>query len=212
MQDLTALPVPLLAFLLLVELCIPLLGNLRSKYVSFLPAMRYYAGNWPISLILIKRSAYHKFTDNIVSAQGTFADQLWACYGEEGVRQSAEAKLLAWLSLHAHGRLLPKLIPKALPGGAGQFDEYQAFLGELLASTGLGYNFGDGHLHGSFVLNEFQERCAFAPGEMRQIWIDSCPMVGAGKYPWFIRDATDAFAPLEQGEGDLKELIETQPF
>ena len=45
--DIAALPWSLLLFLVLVEVMIPLLGNLKSKYVSFLVAMRYYAGNWP---------------------------------------------------------------------------------------------------------------------------------------------------------------------
>ena len=43
-EELSALPLPLKLFLIAVELVVPLLGNLRSKYVSFLPAMRYYAG------------------------------------------------------------------------------------------------------------------------------------------------------------------------
>jgi len=59
-KDLAAVPTPLLAFLFTVEFLVPLLGNFYSKYVSFLPAMRYYAGNWPISVVLIKRSAYQK--------------------------------------------------------------------------------------------------------------------------------------------------------
>ena len=54
------------------------------------------------------------------------------CLGQ--VRQSAEAKLTAWLSLHLQGRLLPKLLPLALPGGdAAKYDQYQFFLGEIVA-------------------------------------------------------------------------------
>jgi len=85
-------------------------------------------------------------------------DQMWSLYGPDGVTQAAEAKLLAWMSLHLHGRLLPKLIPKALPNqDAKKYDDYQFCLGEMIAATALGYNFGDGHLHGSFMLNEYQK-------------------------------------------------------
>ena len=120
--------------------------------------------------------------------------------------------MLAWLSLHIQGRLLPKLIPKALPGGdAKKFDEYQFFLGEIIAGAFLGYNFGDGYLHGPFLLNEVQKSCGFAKGECVQIFIDSCPILDS-KYRWFIKDATDAFGEVASGEGDVKQLQESQPY
>ena len=53
--------------------------------------------------------------------------------------------------------------------------------------------------------------CCVCVGELISIWIDSCALLGS-KYPWFIRDATDAFTPVHQGEGDIHELIETQPY
>jgi hypothetical protein len=45
LTDLKALPPSLLLFLLVAEVVIPVLGNFKSKYVSFLMAMRYYAGD-----------------------------------------------------------------------------------------------------------------------------------------------------------------------
>ena len=51
LADLKALPVSLLLFLLVAEVVIPVLGNCRSKYVSFLMAMRYYAGDLPLALL-----------------------------------------------------------------------------------------------------------------------------------------------------------------
>ena len=47
--------------------------------------------------------------------------------------------------------------------------------------------------------------------DARQVFIDSCPIFGRG-YPWWIRDATDAFGHVETGVGDLDELIKSQPF
>ena len=62
-----------------------------------------------------------------------------------------------------------------------------------------------------FLLHEVQKKCLFGKGECVQIFIDSCPLVGS-KYPWFIRDATDAFGVVEQGEGDVRELENAQPY
>ena len=59
--------------------------------------------------------------------------------------------------------------------------------------------------------HELHARCGFEPGECVQIWIDSCPLLGR-KYPWWIRDATDAFGSVRAGEGDVEQLKETQPW
>ena len=69
----------------------------------------------------------------------------------------------------------------------------------------------DGYLHGPFVLNEVQKSCGFAKGECVQIFIDSCPILDS-KYRWFIKDATDAFGEVASGEGDVKQLQESQPY
>merc|ERR1712054_158324 len=39
----------------------PLYGNLFPKGISFLFAMRYYAGNWPATMWIWQRSAEHKW-------------------------------------------------------------------------------------------------------------------------------------------------------
>ena len=89
------------------------------------------------------------------------------------------------------GRLFPKLIPKALgapPHGMrlkARFEEYQFHHGELVAGAALGYNFGDGYLHGSFLLSEVQKVCRFEEGECVQIFVDSCPLFGS-KFPWCV--------------------------
>eukprot|EP00656_Telonema_subtile_P036861 TRINITY_DN40924_c0_g1_i2.p1 TRINITY_DN40924_c0_g1~~TRINITY_DN40924_c0_g1_i2.p1 ORF type:complete len:236 (+),score=46.86 TRINITY_DN40924_c0_g1_i2:173-880(+) len=209
LSQLTALPRALQLFLLLTELFVPLLGNFYPQYVSFLPCMRYYAGNWPVSIWLVKKSAYHKFS-RVKSISGTFLDQFWSIHGVKGAK-FGQAKLLAWMSMHLQGRLLPKLYPLALPGGADTVDDYQVNLGETFAGYALGYNFGDGYLHGPFLLNEIQKKCQFEQGEVRQIFIDSCPL-GGSEYPWWIRDASDAFNHVHKGAGRVDQLLESQPF
>ena len=80
-----------------------------------------------------------------------------------------------------------------------------------MAGFALGYNFGDGYLHGPFFLNEIQKRCKFKRGECVQIFIDSCPMFGS-EYQWWIKDATAAFSCVKSGKGTVNDLKETQPF
>ena len=43
-------------------LAIPLLGNLYPRRISFLMAMRYYAGNWPFGVWLFKGESYRKLS------------------------------------------------------------------------------------------------------------------------------------------------------
>eukprot|EP00658_Telonema_sp_P-2_P065326 TRINITY_DN54592_c0_g1_i1.p1 TRINITY_DN54592_c0_g1~~TRINITY_DN54592_c0_g1_i1.p1 ORF type:complete len:193 (+),score=36.21 TRINITY_DN54592_c0_g1_i1:126-704(+) len=172
-----------------------------------LSGCRYYAGNWPISIWMVKSSAYHKLSK--LRSIGATSDHLWLVLGREGVVYT-EAKLLGWMALHLQGRALPKLLPLAIPNDS-TFNDYHVTLGEMYASFGTGYNFGDGYLHGSFLLHEFQQRCGFEPGDLRQIFIDSCPLFGK-EYQWWIRDATDAFNSLQHGTIPISQLVNAQPF
>ncbi|HEV3190789.1 MAG TPA: DUF3556 domain-containing protein, partial [Polyangiaceae bacterium] len=49
---------PLAAFLFLMLVALPLLGNVLPGSISFLLAMRYYAGNWAYSVWLFRGEAY----------------------------------------------------------------------------------------------------------------------------------------------------------
>ena len=46
--------VPLAVVLVISCIAIPLLGNFKPRLVSFLLAMRYYAGNWPYGVWLFR--------------------------------------------------------------------------------------------------------------------------------------------------------------
>ncbi|HEY8376299.1 MAG TPA: DUF3556 domain-containing protein, partial [Nannocystis sp.] len=50
----------LAAILVLALVAVPLLGNLFPSRISFLPAMRYYAGNWAYSVWLFRCDSYRK--------------------------------------------------------------------------------------------------------------------------------------------------------
>ena len=45
---------------LLSAFVVPILGNLFPHRVSFLPAMRYYAGNWGMGIWLFKGESHRK--------------------------------------------------------------------------------------------------------------------------------------------------------
>ncbi len=60
------------------------LGNLfPPRKVSFLPGMRYYAGNWDTSLWCIKPSAAAKIEDGIVAIASMPAAQMEKFYGSK---------------------------------------------------------------------------------------------------------------------------------
>ncbi len=59
-------PVPV-AILFVVIAGIVILGNLFPRKISFLPAMRYYAGNWDTALWCIKPSANEKIERGLVA-------------------------------------------------------------------------------------------------------------------------------------------------
>ncbi len=80
-------------------------------------------------------------------------------------------KGLAFRSMHSHGRALNALTARAVD----DIEAYDVREGELVAGVVLGYNFGDGHFHDQRLLAAVQERCHFAPGELRVVTLESQP-------------------------------------
>ena len=76
--------------------------------------------------------------------------------------------------LHTHGRALFTLVERAC--GERHETDYLMLEGELVAGIVLGWNFGDGHLHGEQLAAALQERCAFEPGEVRAVMLESQPI------------------------------------
>ena len=80
LSDMTT-PLPVLLFALLAAIVV--LGNLFPRKVSFLPGMRYYAGNWDTSLWCIKPSANEKIDRGLVAIASMPASQLEKFYGSK---------------------------------------------------------------------------------------------------------------------------------
>ncbi len=199
-----ALGSPRLAIGLVAALvALPLAGNLWPKHISFLLAMRYYAGNWACGVWLFRGESHRKLEQLTTSAPWVY-DQLSYFY-DRRTAVGLVGKVMAFRLMHLHGRALPLLVPRAVE----RFEDYQYLDGELVAGLVLGWNFGDGHLHREELLEAVQKQCGFSPGELRCIFIESQPL-GGRTLGYRIVDA--ASGQLEAGELPVAELLERQPW
>ncbi|MGW7385574.1 DUF3556 domain-containing protein [Streptomyces sp. NPDC054794] len=200
-----ALHSPLLAAVLVLSLVVvPVLGHVRPDLVSFLPSMRYYAGNWATSLWCFREGTEQRLNEHIVKASGLPFGQLTRLYGAE----TAEVVLdqgLAWRAMHTHGRALVGLLPRAVDD-VGSYDVRD---GETVAGAVLGWNFGDGHLHNEQLLAAVQQRCGFAPGDLRVVILESQPTHRARQH-YRIVDAASGL--IEEGYVNVRDMVTRQPW
>ncbi len=194
----------LIAALAILLLVIPLIGNFFPRFISFLCSMRYYAGNWGVSVWLFKGDASRKLDENLTKAAPRVMDQLARFYDEDTVKAVA-SKVIAFRAMHLHGRTLRLLLPRAVD----DIEDYEYWDGELVAGVVLGWNFGEGHLHNHNLLRAVQAQCDFKPGELRHIFLESQPM-GRARWDWTISDA--ATGVIEKGQTRIDEVIDVQPW
>ncbi|MCW2766109.1 MAG: hypothetical protein JWO11_2068 [Nocardioides sp.] len=198
-------PLPVVVLLAAVVLTV-VIGNLAPQKVSFLPAMRYYAGNWDTSLWCFTQSGLDKYEAGITKATTLPHMQLEKLYGKE----EAEVPLFggyAFRSMHTHGRALFTLIPKAC--GPRHETDYLPMDGELVAGATLGWNFGDGHLHNEALIEAIQERCHFEDGELRVILLHAQPF-HRGTQEYRLIDAVRG--EFERGEVMVADMVTRQPW
>jgi len=194
----------LIAYLIFALVVVPLFGNLVPSRASFLCSMRYYAGNWAYSIWLFKGDSWKKLDENLTKASPGLRAQLEGMLDEEALTASI-SKILAFRSMHLHGRCLQSLLPKAVD----EIDDYEYLDGEMVAGIVVGWNFGEGHLHDEQLLRSIQEQCHFEEGELRCIFVESQPM-GQTSHAWTIADA--ATGVRESGKIAVKDLLELQPW
>lgn len=196
---------PLVALYLFIGLIVlPLVGNLVPSRISFLVAMRYYAGNWAWSAWLFRGDSQDKLA-KLKRVAPLLREQLEKYAPEEAAHMDTRG--FAFRSLHLQGRALGLLLPRALAGG--RFEDYRYYDGEIIAASVLGWNFGEGHLCDEQLLRNIQAHCGFAPGELRAIMVESQPLLGAALH-WRIVDAVDG--QLEEGYAPLAELKRRAPW
>ena len=194
---------PLAVFLLVMLVVIPLFGNLFPRWVSFLLAMRYYAGNWPCSIWLFRGESYRKLARLTTSAPWIY-DQLERFY-DRATSVGLVSKVMGFRLMHLHGRALAVLIPKAVD----KLEDYEYLDGEIVAGLVLGWNFGDGHLHDEVLLRAVQEQCQFDEGELRCIFIESESLVRQ-TLEYRIVDAKTGI--LDHGELAVPAMRQRQPW
>jgi len=200
--DIDSLPVAV--YLLVGLLALPLLGNLLPSRISFLVAMRYYAGNWAWNAWLFRGDSHRKL-DQLKRVAPLLHEQLERYAPEEAPHMNSRG--LAFRSLHLQGRTLGLLLPQAIDGQP--FHDYHYVDGEVVAASVLGWNFGEGHLCDERLLRAIQAHCHFADGELRAIMVESQPLLGSSLH-WRIVDA--ARGQLAEGYAPLEELQRRAPW
>jgi transmembrane protein DUF3556 len=191
-------------YLVVALIALPLIGNLVPSRVSFLVAMRYYAGNWAWNAWLFRGDSYKKL-NAVKRASPLFREQLERFAPEEAANMDSRG--MAFRSLHLQGRTLGLLLPKAISGRP--FQEYNYVDGENVAGSVLGWNFGEGHLGDHRLLQCVQEQCRFEDGELRAITVESQPLFGSTLH-WRIVDAKRGV--LAEGDAQLDELARRAPW
>ncbi len=204
-QPLAVLQMPGLAAFLFVSLfLVPAYGNLVPSRVSFLLAMRYYAGNWAYNIWLVRKGSTEKF-ERLTKASGTMRAQLETLLPDATAVEMALALSVSHRFMHLEGRPLLEALPRAVD----DLDDYEWIDGELVAGLVLGWNFGDGHLNDQQLLSAVQAQCGFEPGELRVVMVESQPLFGR-TMQWQIVDAADGV--LETGATEIASMRELPPW
>jgi len=198
-------PVPVALFIAFVA-GIVIAGNLFPRKISFLPGMRYYAGNWDTTLWCIKPSADKKISHNIVSIASMPQAQLERYFGKEQA-QTGMYLGYAFRAMNTHGRALFTLAHRAMAGQ--NEDDYVITDGERICSTAIGWNFGDGHMHNEQLIAAMQQRCGFAPGEVRVVLLDAQPIHKQTQAYRLVDAATGEF---EHGIVEVADMVTRQPW
>ncbi len=197
----------LLAILIVAVAVVPIAGNMFPEKFSFLPAMRYYAGNWASSVWCFRADAEDRIEANVVKSSALVVNQLAKLY-DRATAEIMSDKTAAFRAMHAHGRALNALVPRALGGEANEAD-YSIREGEIVAGPLVGWNFGEGHLHNEQLLDAVQRRCHFDEGEVRVIVLEGQP-IHIQRQSYRIVDAKSGV--IEEGYVDVKDMLTRQPW
>ncbi|AQT79002.1 hypothetical protein B1R94_06545 [Mycolicibacterium litorale] len=198
-------PWPILLFLALATTVF--LGNAAPRKVSFLPGMRYYAGNWDTTLWCVKPSAEAKIEQNLVTIANMPAAQLEKFYGSKEAAQIPLYMGYAFRAFNTHGKALFTLAHRAMAGE--NEDAYSITDGERICSMAIGWNFGDGHMHNEQLIAAMQKRCGFEPGEVRVVLLDGQPLHRQRQEYRLVDAATGQF---ETGYVNVADMVDRQPW
>jgi hypothetical protein len=199
-------PIPV-AILFVVVAGTVVTGNLFPRKVSFLPGMRYYAGNWDTTLWCVKPSADEKIATGIVAIASMPAAQMERFYGSKETAQMYLYMGYAFRAFNTHGRAMFTLAHRAMAGQ--NEDDYTLTDGERICSTAIGWNFGDGHMSNEQLIAAMQERCHFEPGDVRIVLLDAQPIHRQSQQYRLVDAATGEF---ESGYVKVADMVTRQPW
>ena len=194
----------LVAFLACFLVVIPLYGNFVPRNVSFLMAMRYYAGNWAYNVWFFRGDSQKKL-NKLTKASVTMREQLSEMLDDEEAVETAMIMMPAMRMMHLQGRVLHEAIPRAFEN----IDDYEWMEGEVISGLVLGWNFGDGHLNDQQLLEAIQAQCEFEEGELRVVMVESQPLFGR-TMAWKVVDA--ATGVIAEGEREVSAMRELQAW
>ena len=196
---------PLLSVVILAGLLFfPVLGNLRPDLVSFLPAMRQYAGNWASAVWAFAPGAEEKL-NRVTRSSPNQIDQLVAFGYEPQWAEIFNQQTVGWRSMHSQGRGLLSVLVKNLP----DIDTRTVREAELVCNSLIGFNFGDGHLHNEDMIAAVQDEAQFAPGELVVVWVES-QAIGSKVQHYKVIDA--ALGVTERGTWKVADAVREQPW
>jgi hypothetical protein len=194
----------LVTFLAFWLVLVPAYGNVVPSRVSFLLAMRYYAGNWAYNIWLIRRDALHKL-GRLTKMAGTMREQLASLLPDPQQVDVACALSMAHRFMHLEGRPLLEALPKAVD----DIDAYEWIDGEVFGGMVVGWNFGDGHLNDTQLLAAVQAQCGFEDGEVRVVMVESQPIFGRTMH-WKVADAKRGV--IATGETAIARMRDVTPW
>jgi hypothetical protein len=190
-----------------VMLFFPIMGNARPDWISFLPSLRQYGGNWASAMWAFAPGCEEKIDSGAIRKSAKVQKQQLQVnmpllgYSEPEAEMTLQM-FLGWRSMHSQGRGLNSVMMNQL---GEDIDFYTLREAEFMCNAIAGFNFGEGHFHDKHLIAAIQKRCKFAPGEFIVVWVESDP-VYKGRQEYWVYDA--AVGVVESGSWSVKDAVE----
>jgi hypothetical protein len=195
----------LLAIVVCVALAPIILGAFMPQYVSFLVAMKQYAGNWASTTFSFRdKEKEDRINQRIVKAADNQIDQLTPLFGNE-ISEIFIQKAVAFRMMHPMGRMHIS----ALMRHTESLDNRIQREGEFVSNVLTGWNFGDGHCIDERLIAGLQERCRYEPGDVIVAFTESQPAFSK-KVQYRVIDA--ALGVVEKGWYHNDDAYNEQPW
>lgn len=197
---------PVLLGIVLTAALFPIvLGALRPQYVSFLVGMKQYAGNWSSATFSLRNKEIEdRINERVVKAADNQIDQLEPLFGKE-ISEIFIQKAVAFRMMHPMGRMHIS----ALMCHVDSLDDRIQREGEFLSNVLTGWNFGDGHCLDERLIEAWQERCQYEPGDVIVAFTESQPAFSK-IVQYRVIDA--ALGTVEKGWYHNDDAYNTQPW